>query len=118
MPSRDDIPLDDRLPGGSHAPRAIVRRAPGATGPVENYNPANDADDEGPSAADLERFSDVTVRCPNCSTELMDDVAICYKCGHALGDPNEPRTNSRWWIWATAALLLAIMGYAIFRNVI
>jgi len=114
----NDIPLDDRLPGGSHAPpRVITRRAPSSTGPVENYS-ARDDEGEGPSATDLERFSGVTVRCPACKTELMDDVALCYKCGHALGDPAEPPARSRAWIWITAAILLAIFAYFIFRNVI
>ena len=40
--------------------------------------------DEGPSESDLERFSDVTQKCPECGAELHDDVEMCWKCGHAL----------------------------------
>jgi uncharacterized protein (DUF983 family) len=40
--------------------------------------------DEGPSDADLDRFSDVTQKCPKCGTELYDDVELCWNCGHAL----------------------------------
>lgn len=46
--------------------------------------PREDDIDEGPSDEDLERFSDATVRCPECGTTLYDDVELCYKCGHAL----------------------------------
>jgi hypothetical protein len=108
VPRRDDIPLDDRLPGGTHAPKSIVRRAPSATGPIENYNPRAD-DDEGPSDADLERFGHVTTKCPACGTEIMDDVAICYKCGHAILDPVGPTRRWVWWVAAILAVAMIVM---------
>ncbi len=40
--------------------------------------------DEGPSEADVERFSEVTVRCKECGAELFDDVQLCYQCGRAV----------------------------------
>jgi hypothetical protein len=40
--------------------------------------------DESPSEEDLERFGDVTQTCPQCGTELYDDVDLCWNCGHAL----------------------------------
>ncbi len=63
--------------------------------------------DEGPSAEDLERFSGATQHCPQCRTELHDDVDICWKCGHALlahsGGP-------KWAIWVGVAIVAAILG--------
>ncbi len=66
-------------------------------------------DDEGPSQADLEKFSGVTRPCPECGAELYDDVELCWKCGHALG--SEP-ARPPWWIIAVAiALLVALILY-------
>jgi hypothetical protein len=109
MPRKDDIPLDDRLPGGTHAPKSIARRAPSATGPIENYTPREE-DDDGPSDADLERFGHVTTKCPACGTEIMDDVAICYKCGHAILDPMHAKHHWLWW--AIAILVVATLATA------
>lgn len=62
--------------------------------------------DDGPSDADIERFSDVTQTCPSCGTTLYDDVEVCWKCGHALG--SERRQGLPLWLWITAAGLLAL----------
>src|SRR5262245_43624298 len=42
-------------------PRDLARRAAPASGPVEDYQPEDD-DPEAPSAADVERFGEVTVK--------------------------------------------------------
>lgn len=112
MPRRDDIPLDDRLPGGSHAPGQghIVRRAPSRGGPVEDRPPTHEHDDEGPSSADLERFGGVTVSCPHCRAELYDDSALCWKCGRALAEESPAKLPAWVVVIAAALLILAITG--------
>lgn len=62
--------------------------------------------DDGPSDADIERFSDVTQTCPSCGTTLYDDVEVCWNCGHALGA--ERKIEIPLWMWITAAGLLAL----------
>ena len=46
-------------------------------------------DDEGPSEADIERFSSATRACPDCKSEVYDDAEVCWKCGHTFGGPNK-----------------------------
>ena len=64
---------------------------------------------EGPSQADLERFSGVTRPCPQCGAELYDDVELCWKCGHAL---QEAPGKAPWWIIAVAIVM--VVGIVIF----
>src|SRR5688572_8175612 len=64
--------------------KPLARRPRPASGPVEDYE-APDDDPDAPSAEDIARFSDVTVKCPECGTELSDDVALCWKCGRPVG---------------------------------
>ncbi len=66
-------------------------------------------DDEGPSQADLERFSGVTRPCPECGAELHDDVELCWKCGHAL---QAPSGKPPWWIIAGG--IAAIIALVVF----
>lgn len=111
MTQRDDTPLDDR-----HPSRAIARRRTPATGPVEDRPDAfrPDQDDDGPSTEDLARFADVTIPCPACGTRVMDDVAICWKCGHAIDDP-VPQTSTppTWAMVVGVGLILVIIALAI-----
>ncbi len=95
----------------SEEERGMVRRQKPVTGSVEDYQPeAEDA--EGPSAEDVERFSDVTVKCPGCGTELMDDVQECWKCGRSLDSRNTHETGLPTWVVLTAVvLLLLVVGY-------
>lgn len=64
----------------------------------------DDEEDDGPSAADLERFSDVTRRCPECGTEVYDEAEVCWKCGRAFlrADGAGPPL----WVIVVAALVL------------
>lgn len=120
MARNDDIPLDDRLPGGSHAPtpdrtsNPIVRRAPARGGPVEDHHRRPSDEDEGPSTADLERFGGVTVNCPKCSAELYDDASQCWKCGHAL-EAESPAAVPTWVTVVAVALLLLVVGWILTR---
>jgi uncharacterized OB-fold protein len=66
--------------------------------------------DEGPSADDIERFSDATVTCPGCGTTLHDDVDLCYKCGRALGAEDEIRMPSKGTMIVALIVILGITG--------
>jgi uncharacterized protein (DUF983 family) len=91
--------------------RRIIRRPRPVTGEVEDYNRPEPEDelDEGPSADDIARFGDVTVNCPECGTEMFDDVAICWKCGHAVGV--NARRDGGPPIWVAAAAVLVILAF-------
>lgn len=73
----------------------------------------DDGPDEGPSAEDVERFSDATRICPECNKQVFDDVAICYHCGHAFS--SEPKGTPVWVMIVAVVLLLAFFGWLIFR---
>ncbi|MFI4854081.1 MAG: hypothetical protein ACIAQF_03750 [Phycisphaerales bacterium JB065] len=42
------------------------------------------ADDEGPSAADVARFGSDDFPCPECGEMVYHDSALCQSCGHAI----------------------------------
>ena len=63
--------------------------------------------DEGPSEADVERFDGATQKCPECGTELYDDVEICWKCGHALS--SKPKGPPVWVVVVVVVVLIAIV---------
>ena len=68
--------------------------------------PPDDNDtDGGPSAADIEKFSDVTRTCPKCKAEMYDDVEICWQCGHAL--MSRDTTGAPKWVIVVSVLVLA-----------
>ncbi len=91
--------------------RSLARREKPVSGPVEDYEPAeDDLDDEGPSAADVARFGDVTVKCPECGTELHDDVALCWKCGaNVMRTSAESAGPPLWAIITTAVVVMAFV---------
>jgi len=97
---------------GGCSPRDL-RRAP-ASGEVVNRPCCGGkdlgpiTDDEGPSEADLQRFGDVTRNCPECKTELYDEVEMCYKCGHALS-AGSTRPVPKWVFVGVGAVLAAFM---------
>jgi uncharacterized protein (DUF983 family) len=64
--------------------------------------------DEDPSAEDMERFGDVTQKCPKCGTELYDDVEICWNCGHALMSRPE-RTPATLTVVLIVVMVLVLM---------
>jgi hypothetical protein len=65
--------------------------------------------DEGPTDADISAFGDVTSACPACGTSLYDDVALCYKCGHALTSREEGKPGQPLWIKIIALVLIAVI---------
>lgn len=93
--------------------RSLARRPRPVSGPVEDYRPEPEGeDDDGPSAADVARFGDVTVKCPECGTELFDDVAICWQCGRALGASGDAKGPPMWAVIVVVVLVaLLAMGY-------
>lgn len=60
--------------------------------------------DEGPSDEDIDRFSDVTHKCPSCGTVSYDDAEICWKCGSSMSGSGSAKPPL--WVWITAAVLL------------
>jgi hypothetical protein len=67
--------------------------------------------DDGPSDADIERFSDVTQKCPKCGTELYDDVEICWSCGHALTRSENPANG----VWIAAVVGLIVLAFVLLQ---
>jgi uncharacterized protein (DUF983 family) len=91
-----------------------VRRPRPASGPVEDYSPRprRDEADEFPSEQDIERFSDVTVDCPECGTRMYDDAEVCWKCGHAVMGARRARLPM--WVVVAGLVVIAAMLLAIF----
>lgn len=100
---------------GQNPERGLSRRRKAVGGQVEPYRPRDEADelDEGPSAEDIARFGDVTVRCRECGTELYDDVAVCWNCGRAVGGSDESR-GMPWWALVAAVLAAAGLLFILF----
>lgn len=97
--------------------RHLARRAKARSGPVEDHEDA-DIDPEGPSAADIEQFSGVTVACAGCGTELMDDVSECWKCGRAVGGRSTHESGLPLWAVLTVVLLVLAFAMWMMRSVI
>ena len=90
--------------------KRLARRPPPASGPVEDYESVDD-DPEAPSEEDIARFSDVTVKCPECGTELFDDVAVCWKCGRAVGSGARGEGKMPLWILVTGIVVIAALVF-------
>lgn len=70
--------------------------------------------DEGPSEEDIERFGGVTQRCPECGTELYDDVVTCWNCGAHVGvGSGGSSVSARWAVAVIVLLILAFVLYAV-----
>jgi hypothetical protein len=92
----------------SEEDRRLAQRRKPVSGSVEDYAP--DAEDkDAPSEEDIARFSDVTVKCKGCGTELFDDVRECWKCGLAVGRHSH-ETGLPTWIVLTALGLLVLVA--------
>lgn len=97
-------PLDDQ------PDQRIARRASAARGVVEPGSPRTPrpSSDDGPQESDLERFSGVTVRCPQCGAELYDDAEVCYRCGSAVTGWSD-RERRVWPAVIVVLLILALL---------
>lgn len=98
---------------GKDENRGLAKRARPVTGQVEDYQGA-DEDGDGPSADDIARFSDVTVKCKGCGTELFDDVQECWKCGLAVGRHSHETGNPTWIVITAVVLLLLVAAWYFF----
>ena len=96
--------------------QSIVRRPKARSGPVEDHEDS-EFDPEGPSAADIEQFSDVTVKCQGCGTELMDDGAECWKCGRVVGGRGTHESGLPAWAVVTVVLAVVLIGGWLVRGV-
>lgn len=78
-----------------------------------------DPEDEGPSEADLARFGGVILSCPNCTTDVHDEAALCPTCGYAMGDvASEPATGKSKYAVGTAVVIIGAFLIFMVRNVI
>lgn len=96
--------------GNSHS----IRKAP-TSGEVVDRNvlAPHDPHDEGPSAADIERFSNVTRRCPACNKEVFDDAEICYHCGEAM-NARERDKHADWRAVVVIVLVMVLLMGVVF----
>ncbi|MFT3683392.1 MAG: zinc ribbon domain-containing protein [Phycisphaerales bacterium] len=69
--------------------------------------------DEGPSAADLEKFGGVTRTCPECGKEVFDDTSTCYHCGADLDAPRHARLPKTWVVVTVLAVIAAMIFFLI-----
>ncbi len=73
--------------------------------------------DEGPSAEDLERFSDDTAHCPFCGAEIWDEADICPKCRNYIGGdtlskhPIQRTFEKKWITLVIIALILGMLAF-------
>ncbi|MFG0284034.1 MAG: hypothetical protein ACF8R7_06390 [Phycisphaerales bacterium JB039] len=95
---------------GRKQSKAMVRRAPPARGDVVDHH-EHDDDPDAPLREDIERFSEVTQRCPECGTELFDDVEICWNCGCVISEARQRGSRPPWWVIIAGAL--ALIGFVL-----
>lgn len=75
---------------------------------------------EGPSAQDIERFSDDTGRCPNCGAEVWDQAEFCPECGDQIGSdisrrsPIDRDLRNRVFILIIALVVIGFVLLVIF----
>lgn len=71
-----------------------------------DWDIAEGLDPEGPSAADLDRFGDEMVTCPECGSDIYDQAEICPNCGRLLSGPEK---KLPLWTIAVAVLTIAML---------
>lgn len=87
--------------------KRLAKRRKAVSGDVvPSIRPPAPEVDDGPSEEDIERFGGVTQRCPECDTELFDDVAVCWNCGHVLSAARSPSTSR----WVTIIVVLVVIA--------
>lgn len=69
--------------------------------------------DEDPTPEDIERFGDVTQKCPHCGTDLYDDAEVCWKCGLAVTETPR-RARTAWLVAVIVALIVAMAIWSVF----
>jgi len=112
---------DDNPDPSGRGDRRAIRRAP-AEGDVVPHQSRRgsfgDSDDDGPSQEDLERFGGVTRECPECKQEVYDEAAVCHNCGHAfMKTTAHSPGKQKFWVWATAVVLVVLVAFWSLRGV-
>lgn len=72
--------------------------------------------DEGPSADDLERFSEDTAYCPECGAEISDLSEFCPQCGAAVSGRLGSRPPTEAWFrqrWKQFVVILVLIGFVV-----
>lgn len=88
----------------------------GRTTDVDDDAWEDDADDGGPSRADIERFSGETAHCPACGAEVWDDAVTCPACFELIEGETTRRPplqawwRQRWFALVIVLLILAMLG--------
>ncbi|MGH7130703.1 MAG: hypothetical protein ACREJO_02010 [Phycisphaerales bacterium] len=96
--------------GNSHS----IRKAPTSGEVIDRRVLAHrDPNDEGPSPEDIERFSNVTRRCPACNKEVFDDAEICYHCGEAM-NAREHDKRADWRAVVVIVLVVLLLAGLVF----
>lgn len=72
----------------------------------QSPDPEPDLDPEGPSEADLDRFGDESVTCPNCGADYYDQLDACPHCATEPGAGKPPMAG-----WLMALIGLTIAGF-------
>ena len=74
-----------------------------------------ETDPDGPSEADIARFSSEYKTCPSCREEVYDQAEFCTACNHAFM-PQDEAKGLPLWVFITAGFLLLSLiavGFAI-----
>lgn len=69
-------------------------------------------DPDGPSAADLERFGSEHKGCPECGSEVYEEIELCPHCGHAFEEP--AGTPGRWVALVALVVVIAFLILVLF----
>jgi uncharacterized protein (DUF983 family) len=97
----------------SSVEQSIIRRPPPARGDVVDHVEFED-DPDAPQAADIERLSEVTQKCPECGKDLFDDAEVCWNCGCAVSEARSRMSRPPWWVMlAGVAALVGFLLYAL-----
>lgn len=80
---------------------------------TDDFDDGDDADGEGPSPEDVERFSGEDASCPDCGAAIWDDAAVCPRCGAVIdGDAARRRPSDSWWRTRWFAVLVIVLVLA------
>jgi predicted nucleic acid-binding Zn ribbon protein len=73
------------------------------------------ADDEGEYIPD--NGDDITVPCPYCGREIVEDIATCPYCENYLSreDSPNPQPRPQWVLWTAVLCLLMALMWALGR---
>jgi len=97
-------------------PRSLDDDPPGFDGDDPDQGFGDDFDEgldpEGPSQADLERFGDEFITCPECGSRVYDQVPLCPECGHAFS--NQPGGVPVWLVVTAVVVVFALLALVVF----